>query len=93
MLGCLAPLPANGQGTVELTVSGELLPTGVHITPTAGAGAIFQRLNPDLPNNLDFAAGQAVATSVSPDGHTLLILTSGFNRNFAPRRELPARRI
>jgi hypothetical protein len=41
-LGCPAPLPVDGQGIVELMVSGELLPTGVHITPTAAAGAIFQ---------------------------------------------------
>jgi len=54
------------------------------MTPTAAEGAIFQPLNPDLPNNPDFTAGQAVATIISPDGNTLLILTSGFNRNFAP---------
>lgn len=75
-LGCLAPLSADGQGTVELTVSGELLPTGVHITSTAAAGAIFQRLNPALPNNPDFTAGRAVATSVSPDGNTLCPILS-----------------
>jgi hypothetical protein len=51
--------------------------------PSAVEGAIFQPLNPDLPNNLDFTAGQAVTTSRSPDANTLLILTSGFNRNFA----------
>lgn len=65
-------------------VSGELLPTGVRITPEAAEGAIFQPLNPDLPTRPDFLAGQAVTTAVSPDGHTLLILTSGYNRNNDP---------
>lgn len=60
---------------------GELLPTGARITPTAASGAMFQPLNPDLPGRPDFLVGQAVATAVSPDGNTLLILTSGYNRN------------
>lgn len=63
---------------------GEMLPTGVRITPEAASGALFQPLNPDLPTNPDFVAGQAVATSTSPDGNTLLILTSGYNRNNGP---------
>jgi DNA-binding beta-propeller fold protein YncE len=58
---------------------GEFIPTGVHITPTAAPGSIFQPLNPDLPSNPSFTAGQAVTTAVSPDGKTLLILTSGYN--------------
>jgi YVTN family beta-propeller protein len=82
--GHLVPSWVEGQGPTASPVSGELLPTGVRITPTAAEGAIFQPLNPDLPDNPDFTAGQAVATSISPDGTTLLILTSGFNRNFAP---------
>lgn len=63
---------------------GEMLPTGVRITPEAASGALFQALNPDLQTNPDFVAGQAVATSTSPDGNTLLILTSGYNRNNGP---------
>lgn len=59
---------------------GESLPTGVRITPTAAYGAVFDKLNPDLTMRPDYTAGQAVATSVSPDGNTLLVLTSGFNR-------------
>src|ERR1700758_5368358 len=59
----------------------EFLPTGVEITPTAAPGAVFQTLNPNLPSNPDFVVGQAVATSISPDGNSLLILTSGYNRN------------
>ena len=60
------------------------LPTGDFITPTAAAGSAFLPLNPDLPTRPDFIAGQAVTTAVSPDGNTLLILTSGYNRNSAP---------
>lgn len=65
-------------------LTGEMLPTGVRITPEAASGALFQALNPDLPSNPDFVAGQAVATSVSPDGNSLLVLTSGYNRNNGP---------
>ena len=64
--------------------AGGLLPTGVRITPEAAEKALFQPLNPDLFFAPNFIAGQAVTTAVSPDGQTLLILTSGFNRNYAP---------
>src|SRR5262249_482834 len=66
------------------TVTGELLPNGQLITPTATAGAIFRPLNPALPTRPDFIVGQAVATATSSDGNTLLILTSGFNSNADP---------
>lgn len=55
------------------------LPTGMRITPTAARGAHFSSLNPNLPDAPEFTAGQAVATALSPDGNTLLILTSGYN--------------
>jgi YVTN family beta-propeller protein len=80
-LGHLTPVAAEGDPPA---VPGELLPTGVYVTPTAAEGAIFQALNPDLPSNPDFVAGQAVTTAVSPDGNTPLILTSGYNRNNNP---------
>jgi DNA-binding beta-propeller fold protein YncE len=60
--------------------TGTLLPTGVRITPDAARGSIFQPLNPGLPSDPNFTVGQAVTTVVSPDGKTLLILTSGYNR-------------
>jgi DNA-binding beta-propeller fold protein YncE len=62
-------------------VKGESIPTGVEITPAVARGALFQPLNPDLASRPDFFAGQAVTTVTSPDGKTLLVLTSGFNRN------------
>ena len=57
-----------------------LAPSGLRITPLAAAGARFVRLNPHLPDFPRYTAGQAVSTAVSPDGKTLLILTSGYNR-------------
>src|SRR5579859_5094536 len=62
----------------------ELTPTGQALTPMAAPGAIFQALNPELPGDPSFTAGQAAAVALSPDGRTLLILTSGFNRIFGP---------
>ena len=61
----------------------EFAPTGQALTPAVAPGAIFQPLNPDLPDNPSFTAGQASAMALSPDGRTLLILTSGYNRNYA----------
>src|SRR5437879_8589915 len=55
------------------------LPTGMRITPAAAPGARFSVLNPNLPGSPEFTVGQAVSTAVSPDGNTLLILTSGYN--------------
>ena len=55
-------------------------PSGLRITPTAATGARFSRLNPGLPGFPGYLAGQAVTTVTSPDGKTLLILTSGYNR-------------
>ena len=57
----------------------QILSTGQRISPMAPEGASFQPLNPHLPDNPDYTVGQAVTTVVSPDGKTLLVLTSGFN--------------
>jgi hypothetical protein len=53
--------------------------TGQLITPTAPTGARFEPLNPGLASYPTFLAGQAVTSVVSPNGKTLLILTSGYN--------------
>src|SRR5579872_5721818 len=55
-------------------------PSGIRLTPTAAAGASFAHLNPHLQNAPGYIAGQAVTTATSPDGRTLLILTSGYNQ-------------
>src|SRR5580704_6091275 len=57
----------------------QFTPTGQFITPTAAPGAIFQPLNPHLAGDANYTAGQAAAVALSPDGRTLLILTSGYN--------------
>jgi YVTN family beta-propeller protein len=56
------------------------LPTGMSITPTAARGTILLPLNPDLPDLPQYIADHPISTALSPDGSTLLILTSGFNR-------------
>jgi len=78
-----AAISGRAAGAEELQ-KGEPTPTGQAITPAAAPGAIFQALNPDLPSNPGFTAGQASAVALSPGGRTLLILTSGFNRMLGP---------
>ena len=53
--------------------------SGQQITPTAPKGAKFEPLNPGLLDKPEYLAGQAVTSVVSPDGKTLLVLTSGYN--------------
>ena len=53
--------------------------SGQQITPTAPTGATFVPLNPGFADNPQYLAGQAVTSLVSPDGKTLLVLTSGYN--------------
>jgi hypothetical protein len=54
-------------------------PTGFSITPTAAPGSVFTTMNPNLPGLPNYIAGQPMTTAVSPDGKTLLALTSGYN--------------
>jgi hypothetical protein len=56
----------------------EWLPTGQAITPAATPGSSFQTLKPDLPGRKNRFADDAVSNAVSPDGNTLLVLTSGY---------------
>lgn len=66
----------------EAALKGTLMPTGMRITPEAMPGATFTRLNPNLADLPDFTAGQAARVILSPDGGTMLVLTSGYNRNY-----------
>jgi YVTN family beta-propeller protein len=61
--------------------SPQVLPTGMMITPLAAKGSSLQLLNPDVPDLPQFTADHPVSSAVSPDGKTLLVLTSGYNRN------------
>ncbi len=73
----LSALPALAQ--IPNTGLPQVLSTGQRITPLAPKGARFQQLNPGLADDPGYTAGQAVTTTISPDGKTLLILTSGYN--------------
>src|SRR5258708_19532934 len=57
---------------------GEFIPTGVHITPLAAKGSIFQPLNPGLVSDPSFTVAQAGSNAVGPDGKTLLILKTDY---------------
>jgi len=92
IFGCLPLLAAGPQkdNHASLPVQ-ESLPTGMSITPTAAKGSTFQSLNPDLPDLPQFTVDHPITTAISPDGNTLLVLTSGYNRNFdAKAKKIPA---
>src|ERR1700690_1908757 len=56
-----------------------VLPTGATITPTAALGSVFIPLTTSLPDFPVYTPDGAETTAISPDGKTLLILTSGYN--------------
>src|SRR5262245_62003965 len=56
------------------------LPNGFSITPDAAPHSVLTPLNPGMPGRRDVTLGQPVNTVLSPDGGTLLVLTSGYNR-------------
>ena len=66
------------------------LPTGEFLTPTAATGSTFQTLNPGLPDYPNFRPDGAIATALSPDGKTLLVMTSGYNTLNDPQGNLAA---
>jgi YVTN family beta-propeller protein len=75
----------RGSGHTTLPVGnyshGSILPTGQVITPTAAPGSTIQVLSTGLRADGNADAAEAVNTALSPDGKTLLVLTSGWNRN------------
>jgi YVTN family beta-propeller protein len=78
-----APVIARTVLTVgAISRGGEILPTGQIITPTASPGSTFQPLATGLRTDGNADAAEAVTTALSPDGKTLLVLTSGYNHNF-----------
>ena len=91
----LMPLLANAgqihdeqdrnEGTTTLPVGNysgrSVLPSGQFITPTAAPGSTIQVLATGLRPDGNADASEAVNTALSPDGKTLLVLTSGWNRN------------
>jgi DNA-binding beta-propeller fold protein YncE len=79
--GTLAQAQSKSQDLAFLGQQ-DLPNMGQQITPLAPQGSRFLPMNPDLPDNPDWLAGQAVTTVMSPDQKTLLVLTSGYNRVF-----------
>lgn len=73
----LAMLVATDTASAQSTV----VPTGATITPSAAPGSVFQPLKVALPDYPNYSPDDAETTAVSPDGKTLLILTSGYNLN------------
>ena len=69
---------SGGANTVLAQV---VLPTGATITPNAAPGSVFEPLKVDLPDYTNYSPDSAETTAISPDGKTLLILTSGYNLN------------
>jgi len=74
----------SAAGIAPLAVSGgnggpALIPTGQYITATAAPGSSYQRLTTGLRADGNADADDAVSTALSPDGRTLLVLTTGFN--------------
>lgn len=78
---CFLAVPAalSAQSSIPNTGLPQIVSTGQRITPLAPAGASFEPLNPGLAYNPSYTVGQAVSTTLSPDGKTLLLLTSGYN--------------
>ena len=74
-----------GSGLTTLPVGNfgdrSILPTGQVITPTAAPGSTLQVLTTGLRSDGNADAAQAVNTQLSPEGRTLLILTSGWNKS------------
>src|SRR5215510_13746700 len=74
----------SGSGNTTLPVGNfgtySILSTGQVITPTAAPGSTLQALSTGLRSDGNADAAQAVNTALSPDGKTLLILTSGWNK-------------
>ena len=64
----------------QLDPAGQILPTSQRITPIATPDAVLYELRPGLPEAPSYTAGGAMSTVISPDGKTLLVLTSGYNR-------------
>jgi len=89
LLAAFVELSVGGADAAQrrLTIGGSpdgpaFIPTGQFITATAAPGSAFYPLSTNLRPDNNADAAEAVATALSPDGTTLLVLTSGYNQNF-----------
>ena len=80
-IGVAAPLGAevNNKPDALGRIVGALVAPGVRITPTATPHSTFETLDPEISADPGTRANQGVTTTTSPDGRTLLVLTSGYN--------------
>src|SRR5579863_6499536 len=78
---CLCP-PVLGADPIQL-------PNGISITPAAAPHSVQLPLNPGAATRPSFTLGQAVTTTLSPDGTQLLVLTSGYNRGTGALSDFP----
>ena len=74
---CLFLLPGTVRARDQ---TGQMLPTGQMLTPTAAPGARFEALIARTGPNPSYVADGAAAAATSPDGREMLVLTSGYNR-------------
>ncbi len=77
-------LPGVGLAALLAVTSfafAQILPTGATITPSAAPGSVFVPLTTSLQDVPTYTPDGAETTVISPDGKTLMILTSGYNLN------------
>ena len=72
-LAACAAMPDHDDDRQRIT-------NGQFITPLAAPGSTLQALNAGLKDFPAYDVGGATGEALSPDGRTLLILTSGYNR-------------
>ena len=88
--GCVFESDGAAPATLGV-VATTMLPTGQMMSPLAAPGATYTTLNPGLKDNPTLPAGFAQSEVLSPDGKTLLVLTSGYNYVVdATGKKLPA---
>lgn len=85
------PTLASATQATDTAAPGSLTPSGQMITPLAAPDAAFAQLDPGLKAFPQFRASGAVSSVISPDGDTLLVLTSGYNLIYgAHAKPIPA---
>ena len=73
----------RSQADDESGRTGTQVSTGAWITPLAAPGSAIYELHTDLRSDDNADAANAVTSALSPDGTTLLILTTGYNTGFS----------
>src|ERR1035437_8822228 len=71
------PLNASYAPPIDAPPAQTLANLGQQITPLAPQNSRFEPMNPDLPDNPAWLAGQAVTSAVSPDAAGVAIANDG----------------